>query len=441
MRRRTLASLLATTVLATSGLAACSGGDSGDSGGSSGQSLTYWASNQGTSLDNDKEILTPELEKFTQQTGIEVELEVIPWDSLLNRILSATTSGEAPDVLNIGNTWSASLQATGAFLPFEDEQYEAIGGKEKFLQSSLSSTGAEGEPPTSVPLYGLAYGLFYNKQMFADAGVQPPTTWAQLVQAAERLTDPATGVYGMTVAGASYTENAHFAFMFGKQNGAEFFDDAGEPTFTEDGNVAGLKQYLDLMATEKVVSPSAAEHPTTNDMIEDFTSGKAAMFMGQNNSAATIESNGMTTDQYGVIPIPILDPLPSGGQRVNSHVAGINMSVFADSDNTEGALQLVEFMTSRDEQVVLNQKFGSLPVTQEASSDPAFQTENLKIFNSVLADTAAALPMIPNESQFETTVGQAMQDLFGRIATGQAVGDAEITEALQGAQEQMASGS
>nr|WP_276610686.1 sugar ABC transporter substrate-binding protein [Kineococcus siccus] len=392
-------------------------------------------------MDNDVEILTPELEKFTQQTGITVELEVIPWDSLLQRILSATASGDAPDVLNIGNTWSASLQATGAFLPFEDEQYQAIGGKDKFLESSLGSTGAEGQPPTSVPLYGLAYGLFYSKAMFAEAGItEPPATWADLVADAKQLTDAAADRWGMTVAGASYTENSHFAFMFGKQNGAEFFDDEGQPTFTEAGNVAGIQQYLALMSTDRVVSPSAAEHPTTNDMIADFTSRKAAMFMGQNNSEATILSNGMTVDDYGVAPIPILDPLPAGGQRVNSHVAGINISVFADSENTEGALKLVQFLTSPEEQVVLNQKFGSLPVVAEAASDAAFQTENLKTFNAVLSDTAAPLPMIPNESQFETTVGQAMQDLFGRIATGQPAGTAEITRALEGAQQQMAGG-
>ncbi|NIZ89600.1 ABC transporter substrate-binding protein [Kineococcus rubinsiae] len=440
MRRRTFSTaLIATAAVGSVPLASCSSDDSGSGDGA--KTLKYWASNQGTSLDNDKEILTPELAKFEQQTGIKVELEVIPWDSLLQRILQATTSGDAPDVLNIGNTWSASLQATGAFLPFEADQYTAVGGKDKFLETSLGSTGAEGQPPTSVPLYGLAYGLFYSKKMFADAGITtPPATWADLVTDAKQLTDAAADRWGMTVAGASYTENAHFAFMFGKQNGAEFFDDAGKPTFTDSGNVKGLQQYLGLMSTDKVVSPSAAEHPTTNDMIADFTGGKAAMFMGQNNSEATILSNGMTAADYGVAPIPILDPLPSGGQRVNSHVAGINMSVFADSDNVDGALQFVKFMTSPEEQVILNQKFGSLPVVAEASSDAAFQTENLKIFNSVLSETAAPLPMIPNESQFETTVGQAMQDLFGRIATGTTPGDSDVEAALEGAQQKMAGG-
>lgn len=49
----------------------------------------------------------PELAKFQQQTGIKVNIEVIPWQSPLNRILSAATSGQGPDVINIGNTWAA----------------------------------------------------------------------------------------------------------------------------------------------------------------------------------------------------------------------------------------------------------------------------------------------------------------------------------------------
>jgi multiple sugar transport system substrate-binding protein len=78
--------------------------------------LTYWASNHGTSLENDKEVLTPELAKFPKETGIKVNLEVIGWNDLQKRIQTAVTSGQAPDVVNIGNTWATSLQATGAFL-------------------------------------------------------------------------------------------------------------------------------------------------------------------------------------------------------------------------------------------------------------------------------------------------------------------------------------
>src|SRR5947209_4881668 len=114
-------------------MAAGCGKSANDSGSAGGGTLTYWASNQGTSLDNDKAVLRPELDKFKAQTGITVNLEVVGWSDLLNRILAATTSGQGPDVLNIGNTWSASLQATGALLPFDDATMNAIGGKDRFL--------------------------------------------------------------------------------------------------------------------------------------------------------------------------------------------------------------------------------------------------------------------------------------------------------------------
>jgi len=125
---------------------ACGGGSStGGGSNDSPKELTYWASNQGASIEADKKVLQPELDKFEKQTGIKVKLEVVPWSDLLNRILTATTSGQGPDVLNIGNTWSASLQATGALLPWDKAQFDKIGGKDRFVDSALGSTGAEGQ--------------------------------------------------------------------------------------------------------------------------------------------------------------------------------------------------------------------------------------------------------------------------------------------------------
>ncbi|MYX43220.1 extracellular solute-binding protein, partial [Streptomyces sp. SID89] len=119
------------------------------------KTLTYWASNQGTSIEVDKKVLQPELDKFEKQTGIKVKLEVVPWADLLNRILTATTSGQGPDILNIGNTWSASLQATGALVPWDAKNFEKIGGKDRFVDSALGSTGVQGQDPAAVPLYSM----------------------------------------------------------------------------------------------------------------------------------------------------------------------------------------------------------------------------------------------------------------------------------------------
>src|SRR5665213_892942 len=146
---------VAAVLIAASGCSA-EASDTADS-----TTLTYWASNQGTSLDDDKTVLAPVLKDFTAKTGIKVKLEVIGWNDLQTRLQTAVTSGQAPDVSNIGNTWAASLQATGAFLPFDSANMTAIGGAGKFVKTALDTGGAPGKTKTSVPLYGLAYGLYY----------------------------------------------------------------------------------------------------------------------------------------------------------------------------------------------------------------------------------------------------------------------------------------
>src|SRR5690242_1330781 len=274
-----LVAALGLTATACGGGGSDNGGDKSDPASLKGQTITYWASNQGTSLDNDKQVLTPELNKFTQQTGIKVKLEVIGWADLLNRILAATTSGQGPDVLNIGNTWSASLQATGPLMPWDASAFTTIGGKDRFAPAAIAAAGAAGKDPAAVPLYSMAYGLYYNKKMFADAGIaNPPKTWDELVADAKKLTTG--GHYGLAVEGSNGAENIHHAFVFAKQRGSDWFDASGKATFDTPQNVAAVKQYVDFIASDKIAAKGDAEY-SQNQTITDFATGKAAMMMWQ----------------------------------------------------------------------------------------------------------------------------------------------------------------
>ncbi|MFF1871638.1 sugar ABC transporter substrate-binding protein [Streptomyces sp. CB03911] len=421
----------ALTVTAT----ACGGGsDTGSGGGnSSPKTLTYWASNQGTSIENDKQVLEPELRKFEQQTGIKVNLEVVPWSDLLNRILAATASGQGPDVLNIGNTWSASLQATGALLPFDEATFGKIGGKDRFLPSTIASAGAAGKDPAAVPLYSMAYGLYYNKKMFAAAGIdKAPATWDEFQADAQKLTKD--GKYGLAIEGGNVSENVHHAFTFGKQNGADFFDAAGKPKFDSPEAVKAIKQYVDFVAKDKVAAPGNAEY-SNNQTLSDFATGKAAMIMWQ-SAGANLKSQGMNPEDYGVAPIPI-QAGATGDKAIKSMVAGINLAVFKNTKNLDGSLQFVKFMTSNEEQKTLNSTYGSIPPVKEAGKDPVFATPDLTTLNDVLATSSAPLPQVANESQFETLVGTAVKNLLAAAAAGKPVTDDSVKAELTKAQQQM----
>ncbi|MEU9077686.1 sugar ABC transporter substrate-binding protein [Kitasatospora sp. NPDC048538] len=427
-RTAAAASLAAALVLTAT---ACGGQGAGDN--SSPTALTYWASNQGTSLDDDRRVLEAELKKFEQQTGIKVKLEVVPWSDLLNRILAATTSGQGPDVLNIGNTWSASLQATGALLPFDAAALDRTGGKDRFLPSALASTGAAGQDPAALPLYSMAYGLYWNKRLFAEAGIDhPPATWEELVADGHRLTSGDR--YGLALEGGNVSENVHHAFTLAKQQGTDFFDASGRPAFDSPGAVAAVKQYVGLLGTEKIAAPGNAEYGN-NQSVTDFATGRAAMLLWQ-SAGANLASHGMKPEEYAVAPVPA--PAGAAGARATtSMVAGINLAVFRNSHNADGALKFVKFLTGTEEQVQLNRAYGSIPPVKEAQADPAFATPELRTLADVLRTSSAPLPQVTEESQFETLVGTAVKNLMGAAAAGRPVTDDTVRAELGKAQQQM----
>lgn len=424
----------AATGIAAAGLVGCS-----DAGASS-DTITYWASNQGASVTHDEEILKETIDRFTEETGVEVELEVIPWGDLYNRILTAVSSGEAPDVVNIGNTWAASLQASGAFEPFEGDALEAIGGEDRFLASSWKTGGAEGEAPTSVPLYGLAYSLYYNTEMFEAAGItEPPATWDKFVEAAKKLTVDTDGdgeidQWGVALAGQRTSNNVHQAFIRGLQNGGSLYDDEGNPDFANDGVVEGVNQWIQLMGEDGVVSPSNAELTEGNEMVADFIAGNSAMFFDQAPGKTLAEGD---MEDYAAAPVPMMSADATGEEGTQSHVAGINVSVFANSDNKEAAIDFVAHLTSDAEQIYLNDRFTSLPVVTAAYDDEAFQGEETQLKQQILAEHAQPMPLYPSEGQMETLVGEAMNGLFARIAQGDEVTEDDVRAALEDANSQM----
>lgn len=431
--RAAAAATLAISVAA--GVTGCGGGTSASGGSNdSPKTLTYWASNQGPSIEADKKILAPELKKFEEQTGIKVKLEVVPWADLLNRILAATTSGQGPDVLNIGNTWSASLQATGALLPWDKANFDAIGGRDRFVDSAVASAGAEGKDPSAVPLYSLAYALYYNKKSFAEAGItKPPATWDELVADGKKLSK--NGKWGLGAEGANLSNNIHQTFVLGQQHGADFFDAAGKPTFTSDGAVAAVKQYIDLMAKDKIVAPGNAEY-AQNQSLTDFAKGKTAMVLWQ-AAASTFASQGMKPEDWGAAPVPVASGVPGQGKNVNSMVAGINMAVFKNTKNIDGAKKFVKFMTSDAEQKLLNKTYGSIPPVKTAQADAAFSAPDLAVLRDTLSKSAAPLPQVPNESQFETAVGTAVKELWADAAAGRPVTTESVKARLEKAQQTM----
>ncbi|GAA1723871.1 ABC transporter substrate-binding protein [Microbacterium paludicola] len=440
------AALAATTAFAAATLAGCAGGGGGTGGGAvdpeslEGQTITYWASNQGSSVSHDEEVLGASIERFTEETGVEVELEVIPWSDLLNRILGAVSSGEGPDVLNIGNTWAVSMEATGAFMEWDDAAMEKVGGADRFTEAALATGGSEGATPTSLPLYSLAYAMYYNKAMFAEAGIEaPPATWDEFLEAGEKLTKDTDGdgeidQWGHALAGQRTSNNAHATFILGKQHGGDLYDADGNPDFTNDAIVAAVNDWVQLMGENGIVSPSNAELDDGSLMAQEVANGRAAMMFDQ-AAGSTLES--LDFSDWGVAPIPMQSADATGEAATQSHVAGINIAVFENSDSKDAAIAFVNHLLSADEQEVLGAEFGALPPVTDALDAEAFNTPEMEVLKGVLADHAQPMPLFASESQAEELIGAAVAELFATIAQGGEVTEDDVRAALEDAQAQM----
>jgi len=433
----------AAVALTISALAACSTSTSGPTSTPSGDkpyagtTLSYWATNQGTDLNADKTILQPELDKFEQQTGIHVNLEVIGWDNMTNNTLQAAISGQGPDVVNIGNTNATTMQATGAFMPFDATALAAIGGKDKFLASAWGTTGPAGVDPVSVPLYSQVYGLFYNKAMFAAANLQPPTTWEDLVADAKALTNAANGTWGIVLPGATVNVSMHMQYIFAQQNGGSPFKADGTPNFDTPENVAAVQRYVSLM-TDGYANPSTAQYTNGVQATNDFATGKVGMYMAQIGNVATLTQSGMDPTQYGVVPIPAPANAPAASKTIGTFIAGTNISIFNFTQHKDAALEFVKFMTSPDEQEILNKAYSMLSPVQGVPADAFSQWPDMATaWSSILANNAVPMAQVSTVSAYQTNVGGGIVQLFAQAATGQAVSDADIQTMLDQAQQKM----
>lgn len=423
MRLSKSVSLLALT-LATMPLAACGSSSSG------GTTLTYWANSMTATPTQMQKVLQPVLAEFTKETGIKVNLQIQDWNTVYPKIVAGAAAGTLPDVFDTGATWTTALQSAGAFTPYNASMLKAIGGSTKFTSASLATGQLTSGQQVVAPLYSQSYALYYNPKLFAKAGItQAPTTWAEFVVDAKRLTS--NGDWGMAWAGVGLN-NVHQAFIQGRQDGAELFSSSGKPTFDTPQERRAIGRILDLRTVDKVIDPAMAEKSST-DSLTEFAQGHTGMFFGQGSAAGILLSLGFK--DFAVAPLPVDTPTPAGGAAIETMSAGSDIAVSSGAKNRSAALELVNFLTNRESQITLNKAFGTIPVRQDLQNSKTF-APYVRVFAESLDQHSEPMPQVAGEGAMETAFVTMMAQLWQQAAKGQ-VSDAQIGAALRAAQGQM----
>ena len=370
MTRRGLLALALSSVVALLGLTAC-----GD--GSSGKTRSIKVVIAEYTKDHTRPFWQGLSDQYTKQTGVKVDLQVIDWNSIDQQVSTMIQNNQPPDVLNLN---SFSSYAKDGLLYAADEVLSPK-TKEDFLDAFARGGEYQGTL-YGFPILASARAFFYNKDLFAKAGVAaPPTTWDEFVQTATKMQALGHGTIGYALPLGPEEAQAEWAIWMWNNGGG--WKSGEQWAINSDRNVQALGFLAALANTHKVTQVNPGKTNRTDGAFQLFKDGKVGMVMGFSPLAAQLDAEGKVS--YGVAQMPtnIDTPVTLGVEDY--------LMAFKKKGNQEAVKQLLDLYYQPEHITRWITAEGFLPVTksglQQMSSNPKLKPYLDALPNAKLAPT------------------------------------------------------
>jgi multiple sugar transport system substrate-binding protein len=378
-----------------------------------------WKKHAGTTIEANLikgprgELLQKYAAEFTELTGIKVESELIPEQQQRQKAVIELTSGKPSfDVVHVSYHvqkrqfdkagWLADLtpfmkdpNLTAPDLNVEDF---SAGGR-------LFAQNEKGEM-RSLPWSVDYFILYWNKELFAKKGIAVPKTMDEMVIAAEKLNDPANGIYGFTGRGL---RNANMTLWtnFFLDYGGEFLDAKGNILTDGPEAIEATKMYQRLLT--KTAPPGVAGFNWMESMAS-LTQGRAAMWIDGVGWAPPIEDPNASR-VVGKIGYTVV---PAGPKGQYSATYGDGIGVAQTSTKKEAAYLYCQWAVSKTMGARLLQAGGGVPFRNSLLNDETVR-KGVKMpqewLDSVIASAKISklgLPVIIPVAEFRDIVGAAV---------------------------------
>jgi len=400
--------LLTIATVSALALSACAQGSatkdtSGDGGATTVRYFTFSAAPDHTA-DLDQIIAAFE----DQNPDIDVKVETAPYDSYFTKLQTAVAGGTAPDVFELNYENFVTYAASSALAELPDVDAAPYAPK---LLEAFQYDGAQYGLPESFS----NVVLFYNKDLFAKAGVAEPTadwTWADEEAAAEQLT-------GKGVFGDYQPVTFHEFYKALAQTGGEFLNaDRSAAAFNSPEGVNAATWLVHKMGTTMPTEKDGVGTPDYDSGL--FLKGKLAMW---HTGIWMFTPMAEAPFDWDVVVEP-------GDTQKASAMFTNGIAVSAASQHTEAAQKWVEFLAGSKEAADLRvAKSWELPPTQDESvlapylevTPPA---NRQAVFDAL--DAPVLPPVIERQQEMQDAVSAELTEAAaGRKSVEQALADAE----------------
>lgn len=373
------------------------------------EALKFWTFEYADPVD-------PFFEQYVEEWNSTHDMQAVrqefPWTQYTGEILSTgIATGNAPDVFFISAGDWRRYAESGLALPLQDYIPEYL--KDDVLPASWDAVTIDGNI-YSIPFEMEPVVLWYNKSMLADAGVEVPTSWEELLSAARTLnTDDHYGILLPT--NPDYYENFVFYPFLWMAGGDVMNDDFSAAAV----NSPAAAQALDLWGTifHEGLAPT---NSTGNDPVDErFPTGKSAMYVSGYWVYGWIQQNYPEfLDQLAVAPIPA----PNAGDPLATVYGGWTVMVYSGTTHPEEAVDFAINMFGAEDNtragewgMVYNTKLS--PRASVIQDNPEFYSQfPHNVFANEIFPTARPEPAyLPEIAQ---TVWEAIQDVVFTDVSG-----------------------
>ncbi|MFD6971077.1 extracellular solute-binding protein [Streptomyces sp. NPDC059949] len=293
--------------------------------------------------------------------GIKVEVQLLPWADIDREVSRMVKAGKAPDVALMGSY--SDFAAQGEL--YSAEELLSVGAEANFLQP-LAEAGTVNSRLYGLPFVASSRLLFYNRALFAKAGVkEPPKTWSDLRAAAKALKDKGVKYpYALPLG----PEEAHAeALIWEVSNGGGYADNSGNYSLDSEKNIRTWQWVKDNLVTPGLVGPTAPSRLNRADAFGAFLRGEVGMLNGYPSLAHQAAAQGI---EVGTVAMPVSDALGAGETPPTVGVADW-MVAFKQNGRRDQIGRFLEFVYQDKNLSDFAGRYHLLPSTASAARTPA----------------------------------------------------------------------
>lgn len=332
----------------------------------------------------------------SKNPNIKVELTSLPWEQAHDKLMTQIATNQTPDVVEMADNWMGEMAATGKLLDLQS-YFDKFEYKTGMTESSVNLGKAYKNTLYAIP-YGLFIrGMFYRQDWLKEKNLPLPTTYDELFETAEKLTDPSKNRYGYSFRGGAGNWTQLINVIMTEAGYSDYFDKDGKCILRDPKAIEAFKKYTDMYYK---AAPKDALNWGYNEKVDAFTSGVTGFLLQDSEVISTCEKK-MKEGTFATAP---LLKGPDGKRRL---IAGfIGFSIFSNSQYKEESWRLISYLLSEDINTEWNKKTNTMPVMKKALEDDFFNTGYIKAWSDTVKDPDTVLfthpQYLPEWGQFFT---------------------------------------